>query len=101
MIEYQGEGYFDPWMIVLFRVTLHRRRGEAALAADYLSQIEKGFASRFKMVSIKLRLLECKLRSRQDVKRARQLAEWLVSETRRLQIPRREIEAEAIAMSLH
>ena len=77
-IEYKAEGYFDPWMVVLFQSTLLRRRGRQDGAADYLQELAKVCEGRFRMVVIKLKVLECKLRQARHPERARDLAEWLV-----------------------
>jgi tetratricopeptide (TPR) repeat protein/DNA-binding SARP family transcriptional activator len=99
-IEYTTEGYFDPWIIVLFKATLLRRRGEHDAAIEYLEQLAMGFENRFRLVAIKLRLLECQFCLRLSRGRALRIGEWLLQETERLQLPRRYREAERLVASL-
>ena len=99
-IEYNAEGYFDPWMVVLFQATLLRRRGRPDGAADYLHELAKVFEGRFRMVVIKLKVLECKLRQARHPERARELGEWLVRETQRLRLSQRRDEAGMLLASL-
>ena len=99
-IEYNAEGYFDPWMVVLFQATLLRRRGRQDGAADYLHELAKVFEGRFRMVVIKLKVLECKLRQARHPQKARELGEWLVREAERLRLSQRRDEAGMLLASL-
>jgi tetratricopeptide (TPR) repeat protein len=91
-IAYNGEAYFDPWMIVLFKVTLLRRRGSYDTAIDYVHTVAATFESRLRLVVIKLRLLELSLcRGRREAQ-AQQLCTWLLNETDRLQLATRHAE---------
>jgi tetratricopeptide (TPR) repeat protein len=94
-LEYDGEGYFDPWVIVLFRVTLMRRRGETERGVQYLESLARVFEGRMRLVVIKLRLFELRL-CRNSNTNARCLSQWLLQETERLGLEIRRKETLAL-----
>jgi tetratricopeptide (TPR) repeat protein len=99
-LEYQNEHYFDASMIILFRATLLRRRGELEGAANYLAQVVRPFEGRLRTVVLKCRFLECRIRQRFDRKGASELAEWLVEESSTLKLDLRLDQARRLLTSL-
>jgi DNA-binding SARP family transcriptional activator/tetratricopeptide (TPR) repeat protein len=97
LLEYLDEGYFDPTVIVLFKATVIRRRGDPGGSAEYVKSIANKLHGRLRMVVMKLRLLECRLRvAAGETEAARSLASWISDEATRLALPARLVEARAL-----
>jgi hypothetical protein len=65
-------------------------------AADYVRAIAARLDGRMRMVVIKLRLFECRLRLNTDRPTARRLADWVLREAAELALPAREAEANGL-----